>query len=83
MELNKKFDSFAAVEAALSVYEKITYTQYYKRNSRKLNSYAARCPRKDLTQRANFSLKFAVIDYSCIHGGKNFKSKAETRSNQK
>jgi len=65
------FKSFYELEKQLSLYQDINFVQLYKRSSRTLQG----CQKLQHSKKEyNPDLKYAVLDYTCIHGGKNFKS---------
>ena len=71
--IGKTFSSLGSLEILIKQYEEEQFVQLYKRRTRGLDSYAKKCgPDKKL----NRDLKYAEVEYSCIHGGKCFKSKS-------
>ncbi|KAM9314821.1 uncharacterized protein KZ484_024514 [Pholidichthys leucotaenia] len=72
LHLGECFSSFVDLETAVKEYEKHKFTNFYKRSSRTIEAYKKRL-QSDKT--VSDQLKFAELDYACIHGGKNFKSR--------
>ena len=79
IDIGSVFQSYAHLDKAIMAFEKIIFVQLYERSSRSLEAYAKTCPQKKL----NPELKFSEIDFACVHGGKNFKTKSKgMRPNQ-
>ena len=72
MDIGKKFKTFQELKAEINNYESSNFVKLYRRDSRKLESFKKRCPKRII----NKELEYANITYSCIHGGKKFKSKS-------
>ena len=80
LSVSEEFKSFNELSKRLSEFEKKSCVQLYIRRSRSVQSAAKRTGKK----KYNDALKYAEIDYACIHGGKNFKtSSTGKRPNQK
>ena len=74
------FDSYEVLIEQLKSYQKENYMQLFKRSSRTVTGYLTKHPKRNL----NKNLLFCELDYSCIHGGKKFKSKSSgARPNQR
>ena len=65
-----KFSSFSELKDKTADFEKANFVQLYIRRSRSIEAAAKRAPKKQF----NGELKYSEIEYSCIHGGKTFKS---------
>ncbi|KAK7101819.1 hypothetical protein V1264_020144 [Littorina saxatilis] len=76
-----QFASYEEFQQALVGYEKSTFVQLWKRDSRTLAAAQGRCPNRKF----NSAIKFYELTYSCVHGGKKHHSKstAGLRPNQK
>ena len=65
------FRSFSELGERISEFENKSFVQLYVRRSRSIEATAKRAPKKQFKQ----DLKYAEIDYVCIHGGRrDFKS---------
>ncbi|XP_028330689.1 uncharacterized protein LOC114480607 [Gouania willdenowi] len=71
LHVGAEFKCLDDLEAAINQYESTKYINLYRRSSR---SIAAFCKRRNTTKTIPEQLKFAEIDYACIHGGKKFKT---------
>ena len=71
IHIGQKFEDFRAFESALERYQNVESVQFYKRDSRTVEKAQPRITNKKLNAR----LKYYEITYSCIHGGKRFKSR--------
>ncbi|KAK7114682.1 hypothetical protein V1264_000704 [Littorina saxatilis] len=75
-----QFASYEEFQQALVGYEKSTFVQLWKRDSRTLAAAQGRCPNRKF----NSAIKFYELTYSCVHGGKKHHSKSTgLRPNQK
>ena len=74
LEEGKSFGTFLDLDNYLKEYEKSKFVQLYKRSSHTIEYH-----QKKLKQQRNMNpkLKYARLEYACIHGGKNFKSNSE------
>ena len=77
-----KYSSFAALKVAISDHEKSNFVQFFKRNSRTIESFQRHYPSKR-ELRIPQAIEYPELDYACIHGGKPFRSKANQRPNQR
>ena len=74
------FSSFSELKDKIEDFEKANFVQLYIRRSRSIEAAAKRAPKKQF----NEELKYYEVEYSCIHGGKVFKSTSTgKRPNQK
>jgi len=67
-----RFDTFSEVDEKIRRYEKERFVQFYKRDSRKIESARKRAPHKNFKE----EIVYSKLVFSCIHGGKKFKSKS-------
>ena len=78
--IGEKFSDFSELKYKIADFEKANFVQLYIRRSRSIEAAAKRAPRKQF----NSELKYSEIEYSCIHGGKSFKTTSTgERPNQK
>ena len=66
----KKFDSFDDLDKKIQQYQKENYVQFYKRDSRTIETAIKRAPKRKFRP----EIKYSELVYSCVHGGKKFKS---------
>lgn len=75
-----EFNSFTELREKVLEFERAEGVQLYIRRSRSIISAAKRSSKKDY----NENIKYGEIEYSCIHGGKNFNTTSTgERPNQK
>ena len=81
MELaeGKEFSSFEEVCASIKKWEEANFVTLYTRSSRGLEAARRRAPRRTFAEQ----LKFSELDYACVHGGREYKSKSSQRLCQK
>ena len=74
MELlvGSKFPSFDDVNKIINQYEEKNFVKLYKKDSRTIPSFKKRCPKRFIRE----ELTYSYLVYSCIHGGKKFKSRS-------
>ena len=78
--IGEKFSSFSELKDKIDEFQKTNFVQLYVRRSRSIEATAKHAPKKQF----NEELKYSEIEYSCIHGGKDFKSTSTgERSNQR
>ena len=73
--VGEKFSSLQELDLRLKSFQEKTYVQLYKRSSRKLvvgKAIGGKTVSEDVANR----LIYKEIDYSCIHGGRNFVSQS-------
>ena len=74
-----RFKMFVEVENKIHQYEKEKFVQFYRRDSRRIEAAQKRAPHKSFRE----EIVYAELVYSCIHGGKKFKSESKgKRPNQ-
>ena len=74
-----EFFSFEELAHAMRNFEEQSYVCLYNRSSRTIKATKGQVPNKVFRD----ELKYSELDYSCIHGGKNFQSKSRgSRPNQ-
>ena len=79
LTVGKKFSTYGALIGKIELYQRSNCVQFYKRSSRNIEAAKSRCPKKTFNQ----NLKVSEITYSCIYGGKNFKSEGKGKRNQR
>ena len=72
------FTSFSELEKVINKYQKKHYVQFYKRDSRTTEAASKRCVNKTF----NPAIKYSELVYTCIHGGKKFKSESKGKRPQ-
>lgn len=72
LNIGQKFEDFSSFEIAIQQYQKAENVQFFRRNSRTIAKAQPRMPEKKLNER----LKYYEIQFHCIRGGKNFKSRS-------
>ena len=70
MDVGAKFDAYEALVDAVKKWEQENLTALYKRGSRKIESASAK-----IRAKCNLDLVYYSIDFCCVHGGKDFKSR--------
>ena len=73
IQVGSSFSSFDDLENRITQYQEDRFVQYYKRDSRSIEAASKRAPSKSFNPR----IKYSELVYSCIHGGKKFKSKSK------
>lgn len=75
-----EFSSYSELHREYRRYQRDFAVQLWTRHSRTIDAQRRRAPKRPM----NDALKFAEIDYACIHGGKLFRTKgAGKRPNQR
>ncbi len=72
------FNSFDELEKEIMKYQHENYVQFYKRDSRTIDAALRRAPNRNF----NPSIQYSEVVYSCIHGGKKFKSESKGKRPQ-
>ena len=76
----KEFSSFEELSENVVKWEKENFVTLYTRSSRSVVAARRRSPNRVY----NDKLQFAELDYACVHGGREYKSKAtEMRPRQR
>jgi zinc finger SWIM domain-containing protein 3 len=76
------FGTFKEVQELIVSYEKFACVNYYISDSRTIENCSKIAPK--IAQKAKKSLVYYSILYTCIHGGRKFKSKSKgVRPNQR
>jgi hypothetical protein len=70
--VGEKFSSFEELDKKINAYTRKTYIDLYRKEARTI---AAAVKEKRISSKKvkNNTLKYSEIQYSCIHGGKQFK----------
>ena len=68
-----KFATFLELEEKIHKYQKDQFVQFYKRDSRKIEAARKRATNKNYKE----EIVYSELVFSCIHGGKKFKSKSD------
>ena len=80
LTLGTKFRSFGEFKNSLDCFQKANFCQFYVRDSRTLHQAKKYSPK--LIQAVPEELKYTFVNYSCIHGGRCFKSHPKTGTRQ-
>ena len=67
------FSSFEDLEETIERYQKQNFVQFYRRDSRTIESSIRRATNK----KYNPAIKYTHVTYSCINGGKKFTSSSK------
>ena len=70
LRVGELFLNFNSLMSNIEHCQNTSHVQLHRCNSRTVGKAAARCPKKTLSP----DLKYAELTFSCIHGGKYFKS---------
>jgi len=73
IQVGDKYDSWALVKKTIQEFKKRTFTEFYVRDSRTFKQAKKTTPK--VVEKANQQLKYTFVKYSCIHGGRLFKSR--------
>ena len=76
LTVGAKFHSFIELKNVLDCFQKANFCQFYVRDSRTLQQAKKFSPK--LIQSVPEELKYTFVNYSCIHGGRCFKSRPKT-----
>ena len=76
LTVGAKFQSFIELKNALDRFQRANSCQFYVRDSRTLQQAKKFSPK--LVQTVAEELKYTFVNYSCIHGGRCFKSRPKT-----
>ena len=68
-----KFSSYNDLSKAVEWYQNENFIQLYRRDSRNIEATLKRAPNRKF----NPEIKYSELVYSCIHGGKKFKSESK------
>ena len=71
----QEFFSFEEVSESVKKWEKKNFVTLYTRSSRSNEAARRRAPNRTFLDK----LKFSELDYACVHGGREYKSKATER----
>ena len=74
--VGESFGNYEALEKKLKDFEKVSFSQFWKRDARTVAS-----TKKRLDRPLNPSLKYYEIKYCCIHGGQVFRPQGKGRRN--
>ena len=72
LNIGQKFEDFFSFEIAIQQYQNAENVQFFWRSSRTIAKAQRQMPEKKLNER----LKYYEIQFHCIRGGKNFKSRS-------
>ena len=68
----QEFSSFEELSKSVQEWEKKNFVTLYTRSSRSVEAAKKRTPNRTYLD----ELKFSELDYACVHGGREYKSKA-------
>ena len=72
------FTSFEELEKEIIKYQRENFVQLYKRDSQTIDAAL----RRARNRKFNPSIQYSEVVYSCIHGGKKFKSESKGKRPQ-
>ena len=70
--LGERFQSFAELEEKLKRYEALTFTKFWKRDSRTVEA-----ARRRMNRPLADCIVYYEVTYRCIHGGRKFKARGK------
>ena len=70
--MNAEFSTYEELEKEIEKYQKDKFVQFFKRDSRTIENAKRRAPNREFSN----LIKYSELVYSCIHGGKKYKSKS-------
>lgn len=70
--VGESFGTVEELETKIKLYEQQHYVQLWKRDTRMVQA-----AQKRLNRPLSEKIKYHEVKYSCIHGGKNFKTRGE------
>ena len=73
--IGQEFCSFEELSESVKKWEKTNFVTLYTRSSRSIEAARRRAPNRTFLDK----LKFSELDYACVHGGREYKSKATQR----
>ena len=76
--VNAKFSSFEELEGEIDKYQRDNYVQFYRRDSRTIETAMRRAPNRNFKS----EIRYSELVYCCIHGGKKFKSESKGKRPQ-
>ena len=76
LQVGRKFESWNFAKKAIEDFQLKTCSQFYVRDSRTLAQAKKTTPK--VVEKTREQLKYTFITYSCIHGGRSFKSRPTT-----
>ena len=71
--VGQEFTSFLELSSALKLWEERTCVTLYTRSSRTIAATRKRAPKRHM----NDNLEFSELNYACVHGGREYVSKAK------
>ena len=78
LAVGMKFSTWDETQKAIDEFQKKKYCQFYVRDSRTLSQAGKLSPK--LVQKVPVVLQYTLITFSCIHGGRTFKSRPKDGS---
>lgn len=73
--MGREFSSYEELSLCIKKWEEESYVTLYTRSSRGLEAARRRAPRRTFAE----ALKFSELDYACVHGGREYKSKSSQK----
>ena len=70
--MGELFQTYDDLEKKLERYERQTFTEFWKRDTRTVES-----AKKSMDRQLKKELKYYEVKFCCIHGGKSFKPKGK------
>jgi len=78
LAVDARFSSFEDLQKEIEVYQSEHFVQFYRRDSRTIDAALRRAPKRTF----NPNIRYSELVYSCIHGGKTFKSESKGKRPQ-
>ena len=76
--VGKTYSNLPSIIEDIEEYEKKNFVKFWRRSSRKLDSYKKRCTKKFDKLTPTFKENFDMVEmtYTCIHGGRKFQCRS-------
>ena len=73
ISVGKEFSSYAHLSSAIKEYEAANSVTLYTRSSRTVQAAQKRAPNRHFLD----NLTYSELDYACVHGGREYKSRSK------
>ena len=75
LAVGEEYSSYQELSSAIRHWEGSNFVTLYTRSSRSVEASRKRAPKRKF----NDELKFSELDYACVHGGREYKSKSTNK----
>ena len=75
LAVGQEFCSFQELSSTINQWEAANFVTLHRRSSRSIKASRLRAPQRKF----NDKLEFAEVDYACVHGGRQYKSKSTNK----